>query len=487
LIAIGSFLLNIYEVKSDAVGAFYSPLTRFWELLSGGILAYLLLPNKMGALLVYIDKKSCLFSFIFNRKIPLNSNYSKNWLSVIGAFLLLYGFTMINSSYVFPGIWALIPVLGTCLIIYSGPYAWFNVKILSNRLITWVGLISFPLYLWHWPFLTFARIIEGEAVSVELRLCLLTITIVFSWLTYRFVEYPIRNGKLGAKKVVVLSTLLTLIGVAGLIIYINDGFQNRKNATLHGFKGDIGHLEFHKYIAENFFICTPDVIAKEALRWESYTRCMQSKKNTDIDIVLLGDSHAEHLFLGIAKSLPNKNIAFYIKGAPPFVDQKDFKNIFQEIESSKSIKTVILAMHWIGRLGQVPKGSSLEHEISLTINKLESSGKKVILIDDVPTFPFSPDQCKGRRWLSSKNPNCEISRNEFNKQVSSYIDILKNISENNSNVKLIEIGKYICDDFNCSMSHKDEIFYRDANHLNINGSLYVGERFVKDHHLYFYP
>jgi hypothetical protein len=214
---------------------------------------------------------------------------------------------------------------------------------------------------------------------------------------------------------------------------------------------------------------------------------MQSKKNTDIDIVLLGDSHAEHLFLGIAKALPNKNIAFYIKGAPPFVDEKDFKSIFQVINNSKSIKTVILTMHWIGRSGEVPIGSSLEREISRTISKLENSGKKIILIDDVPTFPFSPDQCKGKRWLSSKNPNCEISRKEYNVQLLSYIDSLKNISKKNSNVKLIEIGKYICNDSKCSMSHQEEIFYRDANHLNINGSSYVGERLIKDHHLYFYP
>lgn len=94
---------------------------------------------------------------------------------------------LLTKSNLFPGWWALLPTLGGALLIFAGPQAWVNQKILSNRLLVWFGLISFPLYLWHWPLLSFARIIQGE-VSTQLRIGLVVLSIGLSWLTYALLK-----------------------------------------------------------------------------------------------------------------------------------------------------------------------------------------------------------------------------------------------------------------------------------------------------------
>jgi hypothetical protein len=207
---------------------------------------------------------------------------------------------------------------------------------------------------------------------------------------------------------------------------------------------------------------------------------MQSKSDSNIDIALVGDSHAEHLFLGMAEALPNKNIVFYIKGSSPFLDNPEFKNIFDSIIASKSIKKVILTQHWHGRLSPDPANSSLANELIKIIDKLTNAGKDVYLVDDVPTFPFSPDKCQGKRWLSTKDPTCVMSADESRKQIATYINAFDTVVRNRPNVKILNAGKYLCDASICSMAKGGDILYRDNNHLNLNGSRYVGKHLVND-------
>jgi peptidoglycan/LPS O-acetylase OafA/YrhL len=113
-----------------------------------------------------------------------------------------------------PGWWALAPVGGACLLIAS-PRSWINERLLGNRLMVGIGLISYPLYLWHWPMLSFARIWEGSAsVSTGARVGLVVLSFVAAWLTYRLVERPIRNGRV-ARPTLLLASLLAAIGVLG--------------------------------------------------------------------------------------------------------------------------------------------------------------------------------------------------------------------------------------------------------------------------------
>lgn len=171
LIAFLSFGLNLYWVHNYRTAAFYLPFSRFWELMIGGYLAYLTI-HRSGIL------------------SPL-----KNVQSILGFTLLFVALTFITEEKAFPGWWALLPTISAFLIISAGPEVWLNRVLLSNRLMVWIGLISYPLYLWHWPLLVLGKITKGVGLSPYERLFLIVMAFVFSWLTYQFIEKRVRASR----------------------------------------------------------------------------------------------------------------------------------------------------------------------------------------------------------------------------------------------------------------------------------------------------
>jgi peptidoglycan/LPS O-acetylase OafA/YrhL len=222
-IAITSFAWNLYSISIDPVATFYSPLTRFWELLIGSLLAYVT---------------------VFKAKYPklvVSSVSQANIYSWIGCGLFITGLLLINKESGFPGAWALLPTLGAAFMIKAGPTAWFNRVVLGNSVLVWFGLISYPLYLWHWSLLSFARILSSSVPEVEIRIGVVVLSVLLSWLTYRFVEKPIRFGNgiqfsitfLGkwfvSKKAITITLVvgLFLIGLAGYVANYKNGSHSR--------------------------------------------------------------------------------------------------------------------------------------------------------------------------------------------------------------------------------------------------------------------
>lgn len=191
-IALISFSVGICTVKSDAVAAFYSPLTRCWELMIGGILAYLTL-----------------------HKPSLVSKY-QNAQSVAGFILLATSLYFINRSLEFPGWWAALPTLGAFFIISAGANARLNKILLSNKIAVWFGLISYPLYLWHWPLLVWPIVTTGNLLSPSARIVLIFISIALAWITYFYVENKVRKGK--KRYLSKLVIIIAAIGVFSLCI-----------------------------------------------------------------------------------------------------------------------------------------------------------------------------------------------------------------------------------------------------------------------------
>lgn len=215
LIAVISFVLNIrgINVTKDLTATFYSPQTRFWELLIGATAAYLTLfpsarfgrwvANSLAAL-----RAACTAILWDPRKLrepkeatskevtsSVSQRQNANLYSVVGFVLLVTGVALINKHSAFPGWWALLPTLGSVLLIIAGPQGIINRTILSNRLMVAIGLISYPLYLWHWAILSFLRIMQGEVPLWWQRAIAVIVAIILSILTYQFVEKPIRFGK----------------------------------------------------------------------------------------------------------------------------------------------------------------------------------------------------------------------------------------------------------------------------------------------------
>jgi peptidoglycan/LPS O-acetylase OafA/YrhL len=237
-----SFATNLSTVKTDAVAAFYSPAARFWELLIGSMLAYVKLrPVRWRNLLLK------------PRLLPVNAVVTllasaRQWQSSIGVLLLLAAVLMINTQRHFPGWWALLPTLGAVGVLSAGPQTWFNRHVLSNRVMVWFGLISYPLYLWHWPLLVFARAeYAGEKPAVVVRVGAIVLAIALAWLTYRFVERPIRFGKSklasGRGLPWLLCGLLFVCGLAGYHTYKHDGYEFRFPPAVRALLRSNGSIE----------------------------------------------------------------------------------------------------------------------------------------------------------------------------------------------------------------------------------------------------
>lgn len=216
-VALLSFALNAFDVKRDAIATFYSPQTRFWELLCGSLLAWYTLYGKgklAGA--APADGKG---------------GWGRNGMSLAGLALLAAGLLVIDRHFAFPGGWALVPVTGAVLLIASGPHAWVNRLLLSNPVAVWFGLISFPLYLWHWPLLAFPRVIEAGMPERNVRLAAVALAVLLAWLTTRFVERPLRFGTRGTLKVAILATTMAAVGAIGVAVHHVDALSRTRLAA----------------------------------------------------------------------------------------------------------------------------------------------------------------------------------------------------------------------------------------------------------------
>lgn len=209
-LAVGSFLLNVIATPRFPEAAFYLPPTRFWELMIGSITAYAQVYRSTTGTVVTAAAALSPWS---------------NALSSGGAALLVAAMVLVNDDRAFPGWWALLPTGGTLLLIIGGPNAWINRRILANRLAVFVGLISYPLYLWHWPLLSYARIINGGIEPpVGVRLGAVAVSVVLAWLTYVCLETKVRRARhsnWSHRVVPALATSMAALAVYGVLVSSN--------------------------------------------------------------------------------------------------------------------------------------------------------------------------------------------------------------------------------------------------------------------------
>lgn len=460
-----SFGVGLFYIEINQSAAFYLPQARFWEMMAGGTLAW----ANSGY------SKTSRWSISDKKRILIN-----NAFSILGCIFFVIGFFFVNQLKVFPGWWALFPVLGTVLLICAGPNSLINKKILSNIFLVWIGLISFPLYLWHWPILTFPRIVIGQEPGLMVKIILLSISILLAWVTYFFLEKKIRRRQ--TKKMAFLFfVMIFLLGLTGFNIFLKDGYPDRKYANLIGYEGDIGHDEFHKYVDEHFEKCSATEIAERADIWNGYVRCSQSKLGVPVDTVVLCDSHAEHLYIGLAEALMDKNVAFYTKGDMPFMDGSNASYLIEYIGASEKISSVIISAYLGKRLELMRPEVDFKEELKKTVVFLKGKGKKVSLILDLPIFTFKPELCKGYRWIYKKESKCSMPLSEYHTILDLYKKEMEALAVEIKDVAVINPESIFCDDKICSMVDNGKILYRDFNHLNIEGSKLFGNWLVDRH------
>lgn len=207
-ISVVSFYLNVASVHEDPLQAFYLPSSRLWELSLGGLLAF-----------ASQNKSAHGGHEALPARVPRAGLFGDNARANLGMLLLLGSFAFLHKKLEFPGWWALAPVFGAVLLISAGPDSFISRRILSHRWMVFVGLISYPLYLWHWPLLSLAHTMDWREYTPMLRVFLIALSFVLAWATYRFIERPLRGSPKTLKVASGLFATMAVCAVGGWLVY----------------------------------------------------------------------------------------------------------------------------------------------------------------------------------------------------------------------------------------------------------------------------
>jgi peptidoglycan/LPS O-acetylase OafA/YrhL len=446
IIAAASFGLNVFQASHNPTADFYSPLTRFWELLIGALIACR--GGLVGA-----------------------SQSVRDGLSVLGSVLLITGFLVINNKDQFPGLLALIPVTGAAMLIACGAGGVVNRLLLAGKIPVAIGLISYPLYLWHWPLLAFSRVVESTVPPVGFRIFAVVLSVLLAVITYRYIERPIRQGKRFRRlSTVGLSIGMIAVALFAVVIYKNDGFSMRTGANpVVRYPADLGRDPYLTYISNNFSRCVdPGLLHSSVLDTGYGYRCFQSKADLPIEVLLLGDSHAEHWLPGLSAQLVDVNVGSLIQPDLPSLESSLFKDVIPIVANDKNIRTVIISAMWSDKISRYTPHP--EQQIKTTVEALSAKGKKVYILDDIPAYSFGAEKCMYGRRFSSGSGQCQMGSVEYEDQKSGYLKALQGAVKNTDSVSLISISQFFCVADKCSMLVDGKLMYRDSNHLNIEGS-----------------
>lgn len=477
VLAGASFALNIRAVHGDAVGAFFLPQMRFWELLSGAMLAYYARGVRETPLLQSsvdsriwggsgVGAKSHPRSLV-NKVLPAGPDM----LSVLGVLLLTASVVLIRKQMAFPGWIALAPVLGSLLVIRAGPSAWLNRFLLSARPMVWVGLISYPLYLWHWPLISFAKIELGETLPHAVKLAVVLGGFLLAWLTYKFVESPIRSGSKGGLATSWLLSGSFVVLVLGLLItgYQGLGFRYPGlipdlQAGQFRFPGEWRGGACALDRAQDF-----DAFGKECFGSEfTITRPAGYKKS----LLLWGDSYATHLYPGLRQVISDQyDIAQLTTYAcPPILgfvhkQRSHCAHINDSILShlkNHHYDTVMIAANWQG-VGVDGLASTLDE-----LKRLDHA--RIILVGPPPRWVKGLPRTLFEVYLRDSDQPLPDRLSQGFSERTTIVDAELESLARSKGIDYVSAWKGLCNAEGCLALDEDSIVAFDQGHLTSSGS-----------------
>jgi hypothetical protein len=393
------------------------------------------------------------------------------------------------------------PTLGAACLIFSGERAWFNRKVLASKIAVFIGLISYPLYLWHWVLLSFLRITEVEKLSELLKISILIISVILAWLTYFFVERKLRFQK---SKFVSLGLLivLLLIGSIGYIVSVNSGYPERFKFEENWIAGEIGDTIFSKKGFRFQQDCIDKYTSSINKNFSKEEFCLIEKANEQPTALLIGDSHANHLYSGLVlnKTLTGGNLLNRGAGSCfPFFDNPENPNklcqtlipeFLEMAITMPSIKAIILSGKAVTELNEARFISTdkkdnpyliFQNGMKKTLQRLTKTEKRIVFILDTPDLEFKPSECVNNRpWrfkeMAGKSP-CAVARSQVNLRRAKYLEIVLPILNEFPNVEVFDPLPALCDENYCWAIKDKKMLYRDEHHLNKTGAIYLGEYF----------
>ena len=465
---LASFTLNVFFIAAHPSATFYLPATRVWELLIGSGLAF-----------VKRFRPTDLARWTKGRETPL---------SAVGVALLLVGFFALDQRSKFPGWWAILPTMGAALIIAPGPTSWINRNLLSHRMLVWFGLVSYPLYLWHWMLLSFAIIVENGNPTWQIRLAAVLVSIGAAKLSYDYVEKPLRGGAHLRLKTAALVAAMVVVAGAGLGLYLGDGVPSRFQAPR-----ELAYLEVE----------SPDPAQNEACRLRypelaNLTACRLSRLEPPT-LVIVGDSHVHYYLQALSQRDRDSVVMMLLEtSCLPFsnadlrssvgCDEK-FSRVKSFLASQKSIKTVMLTGYWAyllagkfsvtepgWRLPGLPSGQDSESFMAAgveLVDTLTKAGKEVVIVLDVPDLSFNIQDCfdlRPVRLSTGLIEPCAVSRADVQARSAPAEAILKELRKQFPMVRVLDPRQVLCDNSMCPAVRDGLPLYYNGDHLNQFGS-----------------
>ena len=452
-----SLTLQIALQDSDPFAAFYLPTTRLWELSAGAALGYIQLTTGIRSPSLY-----------------------GHLLCTLGAACLVVSFTGLYEHIRIP--WTVAPVLGALLLIYAGPHAWINRFVLANPLMVGIGLISYPLYLWHWPLLTFVQFVVGAELTPRMAAPVVLASVLLAILTYEYVEKPIRSSTKLRLVSLRLGTAMAACALVGTFSYLE---------LLPSRSVDTQVVRFESAAAETF----PPVSSYEWMRMNRLLTLGNGQRR----VLFIGDSNVFQYYPLLEKlvtSHPSDARTAVIAargscavGAIEIADLPDWMKSGCKTFLAKALKfaqspdvdTVVIGGAWYGyfvpfrdddhygeSLPLRPESDRALNEMKRDVSALVKNGKRVEIILQTPVgATLDPRRMIRRTVLSpgftiKKRP---LTREALDAAIGPVDEKLRSVARE-TGAHVIDPVEELCDARMCPIvSPEGEPMYHDVAHL----------------------
>ena len=451
-----SFLLSEWVYRFSPTANFFLAPTRAWELLIGSVAAFYLIKNK-----------------------PVITK-SKEHLATIGFVLILFSIFSFNANTPFPGVYSLVPVLGTLLIILYSSSNTFIGKFLSFNFIVGIGLISYSAYLWHQPFLAFSRLYFHETLSQSFLLIICIISFVFAYFSWIMIEKPYRNRQKISKRFLIFSIIpcvfvfitFSTIGIKSQG-FIDNKLTMEDQEYLKNYKGlELSKAEYREEC--NFYEQGQNIDP-------SCYKEIPSKEN----VLIWGDSHAQAIGPGLRHHF-NKKYNFMqvaTSSCPPQLINQQYTEFSNYCSRSNAFALSLIEKMDIQYVIMAQRKDHLKtnwKEISDYLK--ENNVKNILVLGPAPTWVQTLPNIVSYYGLYKKQQetSTSIGLNKTVQEIDSKFAATLSLNEDIIFLSLINI---LCKE-ECLYKIKgapaeDNLTQVDKSHLSIRGSRLVAQDLFK--------
>lgn len=471
-----SFAANIRYLEYREA-AFYLLYGRGWEFLVGSVIAYK-------------EMFPAPESGNSDETNVLTGESGSNMLSAAGLFLIAVGLIFVKDLRLFPGWLALLPVVGAALVILSGRSSWIGSSVLGSKALVSIGVISYPLYLWHWSLLSFAKISQRGSISELTSAMLVVVSFPLAYLTYQYVEKPLRFGGKGKIKALGLLLAMVLVATCGVVVWKLDGLSMRFPAKIR----PAADYRYDLLADGRYRECW---LEKKAPADGFSPQCIDPAKSDDKSplVIVWGDSFAARLFPGIRAviggnarlgqlsrdaCMPIVNVGYAQSNC---LESNDF--VMAVIRNERP-NTVVLHADWrsLGKHGdsKIDPTSPITNYLLDTIQQLKKNGvNNIVFVGPTPSWSENLPDLLIKNWLSHKTEEQLPNRTNvgLTENLRELDASLRDLITTRTSASYVSAMELLCNADGCLTYVPDDsrdFFTPDVGHLTTHGAIYLSKK-----------